>query len=354
MGDYTSPVQYCRDAGGGWLNRVEDKESSVNWYAYYYIIRCLRMLRVRGLPDTMPEDKVKHLILTAGGALVIRDSRGDFWATGGSWGGEKDQYYFPAQFTVSNPYIPQELCRTWDLREERWRSDADRCVHVKNDLFAAGLMPIIMRWCRMLAETDISLRIAAITTRASLLLHATNEDTRQSAEDYIRRIIAGELSVIGDSREILLDGIEGSEGLHVQPGNEAQAHIQELIELHQYVKAGLYNELGLQSQYNLKRERLTSDETSLNEDTLFPLVEHILESWRAGFDRVNEIFGTEISVELAGPWEQNKIEADAELAAVEQQADAGDQSEDASDGPQPTGDRDDIDAEREADKDDNA
>lgn len=303
-------IKGCLDQTGLWSNDIPDKQSSVVWYAYYYTLRCLRMIRLGGLPETMPEDKVKHLIMTAGSALVVDDNQGQLWATGGNWGGRKDQYYFPAQFTVSNPYLPAELRRTWDL-------ETDRCALVKNDLYAAGLLPIISRWSRMLVETDLSLWIAAVNTRAAMVMHATDEDAKTAAQLYLKDILDGKLSVIGDKRNLLLDGIETDPGLHVQPGNEANAHIQELVELHQYVKAGLYNELGLQSQYNLKRERLTADETALNEDTLYPLVEHILDTWRQGFDRVNEIFGTQITVELAGPWEDNREQLDAELEQIE-------------------------------------
>lgn len=45
-------------------------------------------------------------------------------------------------------------------------------------------------------------------------------------------------------------------------------YITQLIELIQYYKASMYNELGLNANYNMKRERLNLGEVSMNVDVL--------------------------------------------------------------------------------------
>ena len=87
-----------------------------------------------------------------------------------------------------------------------------------------------------------------------------------------------------------------------------------MIELRQYTKASWFNELGLQANYNMKREAINSTEGQLNEDGLVPLVGSMLECRQMFADDINNMFGTDITVELSGAWrarqEQFKAMAD--------------------------------------------
>ena len=89
-----------------------------------------------------------------------------------------------------------------------------------------------------------------------------------------------------------------------------------LIEYHQYIKASLFNELGLNSNYNMKRESINSNESQLNDDMLHPLIDDMLKEREEGIARVNELFGTNITVKFAGAWESNEIEEQAALDSM--------------------------------------
>ena len=86
-----------------------------------------------------------------------------------------------------------------------------------------------------------------------------------------------------------------------------------LIELEQYLKASWYNELGLNANYNMKRESINSGESQLNNDMLIPLVDDMLKRRKEGAEKVNNMFGTNITVELASAWEDNQEEIDEAL-----------------------------------------
>ena len=82
--------------------------------------------------------------------------------------------------------------------------------------------------------------------------------------------------------------------------------ITDLIELHQYLKASCFNELGINSNYNMKREALNTEESQLNHDALLPLVDDMLQCRQSGVEKVNEMFGTNIHVELGGVWRERQ------------------------------------------------
>ena len=90
-----------------------------------------------------------------------------------------------------------------------------------------------------------------------------------------------------------------------------------MIEYHQYLKAGLYNDIGLNSNYNMKREAIMSNETKLNDDALHPLIDTMLACRKEAAEEINRLFGTEITVEFNSAWEDNEKENEAVMQQIE-------------------------------------
>ena len=102
---------------------------------------------------------------------------------------------------------------------------------------------------------------------------------------------------------------------------DAEHYIKDLIESIQYIKANWYNEIGLNAQFNMKREALNSAETTLNDDILHPTIDVMLQCRKKAVEKINKMFGTNITVELNSVWEQNKIEEDLLLQYQEAEVD---------------------------------
>ena len=92
-----------------------------------------------------------------------------------------------------------------------------------------------------------------------------------------------------------------------------------MIELNQYQKASFWNDIGLNANYNMKRESINSGESQLNDDALLPLIDNLLRERSEGCDRVNAMYGTSISVSLASAWEDNEQEIKAEQNAIDEE-----------------------------------
>ena len=94
-----------------------------------------------------------------------------------------------------------------------------------------------------------------------------------------------------------------------------------MIELQQYLKASWFNEIGLNANFNMKREYLSTEEIQASTDLLIPLSDDMLMCREQGIKAVNELFGTNISVKKNSAWE-NK---DREIKVAQEQAerDAG-------------------------------
>ena len=91
----------------------------------------------------------------------------------------------------------------------------------------------------------------------------------------------------------------------------------------QYLKASWFNEIGLNTNFNMKREYLSAEEIAANTDVLLPLVDDMLYNRERACDRINAMFGTNISVHKNSAWENKMRESEAELAAMEEQTEEG-------------------------------
>lgn len=289
-----------------------DKPLLLSSYVRYYLARLQSMFIYDGLPDSIPQKWLENLLLVNGSCVWIRNGD-DLIVTRAGIGGEPDVYYIPTQCIVSNPYVKEGADRTYTR-------DVD-CVLMVNDTYAQGLLPMIKKYCSMLVENEITMSIADRLARATITISACDDETKANAELWLKRLLEGNLGIIGEAQ--FLAGNQ-DKALNINQLVNVASTITDLIEYQQYIKASLYNDLGLQSNYNMKRESINAGESQLNEDMLHPLIDNMLAERRAALEKVNDMFGTNITVDFNSAW---KINEDEEQLAIEQMELAVDQAE---------------------------
>lgn len=273
-----------------------DKKKLIDAYIRYFLTRTQSMFKWEGLPDTMPQKWLEYYLQVNGNAFITKVNNKLYAFTGGI-GGEPNVYYIPTLYTVANPAL--NLSKSYKIDVEG--------VLCYNDAANIGLIPMLNKYAALMAENVISLRMASIAARATAVISASDDNTKRSAEEYARKLVDGEIAIVGESA--FFDGIK------VQPTRQAGATaITDLIELQQYLKASLYNEIGLQANYNMKREAINSNESQMNNDALVPLIDEMLTERQNAVNKINEMFETNISVSLASAWEDNEKEEQAALS----------------------------------------
>ena len=120
-------------------------------------------------------------------------------------------------------------------------------------------------------------------------------------------------------------------GIETQPyGNTGSTNaIQNLIELQQYLKASQYNDLGLNANYNMKREALNTTESQLNDDALMPFIDDMIANREEGLDKFNKMFGTNVKVKKSSAWEDNQQENDISHEGADNQEPEGKENQEA-------------------------
>ena len=290
------------------------KDLVFNSYIQYYLARCQSMFKYDGLPETIPAKWLEHYLFVNGQCVFIKNGE-DLIVTTGGQGGDPDIYYIPTKYIVSNPYVKEEARKTYTLGVD--------AVLIRNDTYSQGLIPLLTRYCSQLAENDLTMQTADILSRAMLTITATDTQTKESVEKWLLDLRKGKLSAIGE-----LPSMVGNQDrtVNITPFQAVASTITDLIEYHQYLKASLYNELGLNANYNMKRESINSNESQLNDDMLHPLIDDMLARRREALEEVNKMFGTNITVEFNGAWLTNEKEEELTLEQMETVTDSMDET----------------------------
>lgn len=268
------------------LYDFNNKERNVNYYMQTLLNKTLTMFKYTGLPDSIPE-KDLELILQQRGYGIITEHNGELLAL---WGGDApplNPYYTSKKITIANPW--SDITKTYTFDED--------CILIKNDPLGLGIMDIINKYASLLAECDITTKLALVNFRAIFAITAEDDNQYQSALEFLKNMENGDQGVI------LSNAFK--DGITTQPYcNGSNNYMTQIIEMTQYIKGSFYQEIGLNSNYNMKRERLSASESGLNEDVLRPLVDSMFEERQKFLDEVNKMYGTNITIEFDSSWKQ--------------------------------------------------
>ncbi len=298
---------------------ILDKRKSIYNYVLMMFDRTNQMFEYKGLPDTIPAYMLE-LYLQINGHIGWLEWNGNLYALPGGWGGAPDPYYRPTIYIVANPALGgSHDCKIVNhlppFDETVWSTKPD-CVLMRNDTNMRGLFYLFSRYATELSENDISIRSAQINSRQQSIIAASTDREIASARAYIKALEDGKLEAVMD-QAMATKGIRAT-NVSVQSANV----IIQLIELQQYLKASWYNEIGLNANFNMKREYLSEEELTSQTDTLIPLIDDMLRCRKEAIDVVNSTFGTSISVEKNSAWENKQKELETEQEYKEAQVES--------------------------------
>ena len=256
----------------------------------YMFAKTVSMFESETLPATIPYKELEKLLQVHGFAFITKVN-GELYAFNGGLGGVPDVYGNPTKIVISNPSL--NFNETLDLKKDG--------VLIINDDFQLGLIPLFNRYNTFLIENDINMMMYGYNSRTQKLISASDDKTKQSAQLAVRKAIDGDIEVIGES--VIFDGIKVHSG-----ANASGVSITNLTEFHQYIKASLYNEIGLSANFNMKRERLTAGEIEVGDDSNYPFVYNMLKCRVKAMEQLNEMYNLKINVDFGSVWAKSSKE----------------------------------------------
>ena len=275
------------------------KDQNLIQYNNYMLVKTLTMFEYINLPPTIPAVELEKLLQKHGYAFIT-EVDGDLYAFHGGMGGVPDPYNNPTTITISNPAL--NFNKTLSLKDDG--------VLIRNDDLKLGLIPLYSKYHTMMIENDINILMVGYNSRMNTLISAGDDKTKQSAETFLNKIVSGDMGIIADSA--LFEGIK----VH-NSATGSNNTLTNLIELQQYLKGGLHNEIGLKSNFNMKSERLTTGEIEAVDDELHPFINNMMKNRKEAINLINEKYNLKISIDYDSIWDKKNHDLKSEIPGGE-------------------------------------
>lgn len=264
---------------------IYNKDIYIKNFILTMLNRTQRIFKYTGLPETIPQVELEKLIQQNGFAFITKVNN-ELYAFNGGIGGELNEYYEPTKIIINNPYL--NFNANLDIKKDG--------VLIKNDTYRMGLLPILQKSAVMNCDCDIALNMLATVLRVQYLISGSDNKTQKNAEIFLDKIKNGDMSIIAES--------DFTDGIKFQSFTGNSQIIPQFIQLSQFLNAKAFNDIGLNANFNMKKERLISSEIDVNEPALLPLIENMLDERQTAVSKINTMYNTNINVELNCVWKQ--------------------------------------------------
>lgn len=262
---------------------ITNKKEQLSKFRADMLNKSLTMFEWKNLPDTLPAVEIEKQLQTNGYSIIAKVN-GNIYAFQGGFSGQ-DPYNQPTTAIVNNPSLKYN--GTFTINEN--------CVIIKNDDMQQGLIHIYNKYGTLLIENQITMLMTDYNYRMPFTISSKDDSTTQSAREYLQKVIDGSLGVIGEAK--LFDALK------VTPTNNKGVNsFADLYGYQQFIEAQLNNTIGLATNNNMKRERLTTNEIEVNKNASYPLIDNMLRNRKQAVEKINEMFDLDIDVEFSSIW----------------------------------------------------
>ena len=262
---------------------ITNKKEQLSKFRADMLNKSLTMFEWKNLPETLPAVEIEKQLQTNGYSIIAK-VQGNIYAFQGGFSGQ-DPYNQPTKAIVNNPSLKYNGTFTIN----------DDCVIIKNDDMQQGLIHIYNKYGTLLIENQITMLMTDYNYRMPFTISSKDDSTTQSAREYLQKVIDGSLGVIGEAK--LFDALK------VTPTNNKGVNsFADLYGYQQFIEAQLNNTIGLATNNNMKRERLTTNEIEVNKNASYPLIDNMLRNRKQAVEKINKMFDLDIDVEFSSIW----------------------------------------------------
>lgn len=267
---------------------VCDFRQNYNFFFRWLTNKVCQCITIDGLPDSINKTYLKsNLILD--GNICITDFGGNLYACIGNRGGQPDEYYVPTIYTIANPILGSKQVEIGKTGVVIYNTETDMLTDFD---FTGGLYDLISQTATLLADNIISINCAQINGRVTSIITADSDAQAIAGEAVMKKMYAG------SPYQILRSSLVNKINVNPIASSTSSGMLTELVELHNYIIANFFQSIGIKSNSVRKKDTMIRDEINSQNEFIAVSIMEILQSWQAGFDKVNEMYGTDIHVSL--------------------------------------------------------
>ena len=275
------------------LYAVSDVGEGFRSWCFKLLGFCLTIFEYEGLPDSIPSRELELLFILQGYATPFRDNRGEAVALPTNIFGF-DKYYTPDSGTYGNPIIP-----TKNLYFQNNTKHPQNAVLMFNDDLHTnvfyihsdgGLLTLIKRYARRLADIEASENIYTVKTRFGNAPVGSSDAVRNSITNFINKVTLGKMETITDDSIINCFRT-------VDFGNTTKESLMSFQTARDKILEQFYRDIGVKMA-NQKKAQVSQDEVESDEQLLLISLDDMLKTRKKGIEDFNKFFGTDATVKL--------------------------------------------------------
>lgn len=278
-----------------------NRDSYINTFIRKYESFMNTVFTYENLPETLKADYIEKMMYYNGACVFAHVPAGE------NIDGTKHK-----EGVYAFRYNPSGVLNAWDeptqninISEYLKYNSIDNfvdCVLMANNASKLPTVETVNKYAIYMYDNELSLNLNIVLSRVPYLLSASDENTMQSAQNFIQSVINGDYKIIGESAFL--------EGVKVNNTAQNSNTLVNYIETLQYYKASLMHELGVNANYNMKREALNGSEIDVNVNSLKPIINDMYRERLKAIEELNRKFGLNVSVVLNEPWDLGVKEND--------------------------------------------
>lgn len=281
-----------------------------------------RVILLKGTEDHERIDYDFTMInLILSGKFSIFKHKDEIYFLDGYTGGKHNASYRPTEIICCNPIIGN-IRRTLDVDGVMVYLTPFDNIPLQNPIRQGGLYTLIAMTAATLADNISSINNAQINGRLQAIYTSEDSGEAQAAEQVLKDLYSGK-----PYRVIKSEMLKKFSMMPLSNTNVAQI-LMELVEVHQYLLAQFWNSIGIDANFNMKRERLNTAEVEANSTSIKVPVQTMLNMVNTGLKKANELFGTSFSAEL-NP-EFKPVEPDNSYKTTEKESEDDEPKDDTS------------------------
>lgn len=264
------------------------KQGFSYWYFKLFNI-VLDMFRYDNLPTGIKSRDIEINLILSGHAVVVPRKDGKLFCPNSNIFGF-DEYYQPIYMTFANPVV--KSTKTWKIGEDCEiiynNSLQDSILYIQAD---SGLHTFVSRYARQLADVESTINIYTVNSRLTSIPVANDDATKQSLIQFFKNLIVGKRAIVTDSS--IIENFRNVDINH----SGIKDGVNDWIIARDKIIEQFYRDLGVRMN-NPKKAQVNEEEIEANDQMLLISTDDMLKARKEGIERVNNMFGTNISVSL--------------------------------------------------------
>jgi hypothetical protein len=271
------------------LYDVSDVKLGFNYWYFKLFNVLLDIFEYDDMPSGISQREIELNLMMTGHAVVLPKKDGTLFTPLTSLFGY-DEYYQPTTAVFANPVVTT-------AKEYKIGTDCEIIYNnkLKDSLYYihadSGLATFVSRYARQLADIESTLNIYAVNSRLTSYPVTTDGSVTESLKAFFKNLVMGKRAIITDDTIIEKFRNVDINRAAIRDG------INEWLIARDKILEQFYRDLGVQ-MYNPKKAQVTDDEVESNTQLLLISTDDMLRERKEGIERVNNMFGTSISVSI--------------------------------------------------------